>query len=226
MSLPTAIIGVELNPNLTRDELLNIVAQNWITINNLILANQSLREEKAKLESDNRALDAKVKSNEETIKALIARNNYLESRIQTVESEIRELRTDKQKLEALVYLDGCGGLINRMFKTEYKKAFKKRRQYVPNIGDYIEDPPADTDDDYKFWEEFKAKHPKCVDSRLRSVRNQISENRGKRVHFRGSKTVTKEKFDEALAIANLTEYENNKELYHEYRDWLIELSKL
>ena len=50
-------------------------------------------------------------------------------------------------------------IVNDQFKIEYKNAFKQNRSgYIPNIDDYINNPPNEIYEKkyYKFWMHFKS----------------------------------------------------------------------
>ena len=104
----------------------------------------------------------------ERINELKKENSELKMRISVLEKEnidlkmrIDILENDKNKFDALVKLNECDSLVNKAFKQEYKKYFKKgRNDYIPNIGDYVNDPPTDnTDPEFAFWQYFKNKYP-------------------------------------------------------------------
>ena len=84
-------------------------------------------------------------------------------KINKLEKEIKVLSDDKEQFDALVKLHECNALVNKEFKRLYRIKFNKKRydNNVPNIGDFIMNPPDPNEplevDDYNFWIEFNNK---------------------------------------------------------------------
>lgn len=54
------------------------------------------------------------------------------------------MERDKRKFDVLVKLYDCNQLVNTTFKKKYKKYFNKDIfDYIPNICNFINDPPTD-----------------------------------------------------------------------------------
>ena len=86
-------------------------------------------------------------------------NEILKIDNKSLNNKIEILERDKQRFDALVKLHDCNQLVNIAFKKEYKRYFNKGKfDYVPNIGDFINDPPEKEDDTYDFWIKFKTIH--------------------------------------------------------------------
>lgn len=108
------------------------------------------------LKKENEELKIEIASLREII-------NKQNTKISDLTLIVDTMRSDKQKFDALVKLNECNALVNKHFKLEYKKRFKpKRGEYIPNIGEIINDPPSEIDDKdyYDFWEYFKKKYPR------------------------------------------------------------------
>lgn len=189
-----------------------------------------LREENQTLKSCQKTNRAAIKRNrliirqhKETIKKLTEENTELKTRINHLEKEIGEMRNEKLKFDALVKLHECSALVNKAFKNAYKLKFnKKRGDYIPNVGDFIKDPPNDEKDpDYEFWFEFKETYPKTDDPRFRSLYCKMSNDRAECGAHVDVSNLTRFEFDNLVKIVYPTEYAANKELYDEYRNWLF-----
>ena len=169
------------------------------------------------LEDDNNKKDIKINRLEQE-------NKELKMEIKELKSEIKILKDDKQKFDALVKLNECNALVNKEFKRLYRLKFSKSKydNNVPNIGDFIRDPPTENDGgDYEFWKEFNLKYPQSDDPNFRSIYQQIAIDRvhsGAHVNVR---KLDKTEFDRLIEIAYPEEYNANKELYEEYRNWLF-----
>ena len=89
------------------------------------------------------------------------------------------MKNNKNKFDALVKLHECNALVNKEFKKLYKIRFnKKKGDYIPNIGDFIIEPPTEEDgDDYIFWLDFNEKYPRSNDKQFRLIYQQINNDR-------------------------------------------------
>lgn len=122
------------------------------------------------------------KNNEIKDKQIINLNNkieILEKDNKSLNTEISILKKDKETFDALVKLHDCNQLVNNTFKKEYKRYFnKKRGEYIPNISDFINDPPTDNNDpDYVFWKEFLTIYPNSDDLQFRNIYYKINNER-------------------------------------------------
>lgn len=180
-----------------------------------------------KLKIDNKAKDIKItglekdniKLKEDNIK-LNKQIVILTDKINKLESDNNKLRTDNSKFNALVKLHELNALVNNEFKNLYKKKFKKGKyDYIPNIGDFINNPPTEDDtDDYEFWMEFNNKYPRSNDVEFRNIYRQIADDRS----INGAHIIlNKDDFDILIETVYEEEYNNNKQLYNDYRDWLF-----
>jgi hypothetical protein len=143
--------------------------------------------------------------------------------IDKLRAKIDALESRNERLDVLGYLNECGGIVNAIFKREYKKKFGRTRGLcIPNIGDYISDPPKEEDDDYSFWDEFRVKYPGSDNEKFRALYQEISRDMDQEIY--GLITVDKDRFDNSVKIAYAAEYDNKKQLYNDYRDWIIDLS--
>ena len=137
---------------------------------------------------------------------------------------ILQLETTKNKFDALVKLHECNALVNKEFKRLYRIKFNinKYSNDVPNLGDFINMPPTEEDgDDYIFWQEFKTKYPNTDNINFRMIYKQISNDRADNgAHISVSK-LSKNEFIELIKIVYPEEYEQNKDIYESYRDWLF-----
>ena len=111
--------------------------------------------------------------------------------------------------------------MNKVFKNEYKKYFnKKRGEYIPNIGDFINDPPTDNNDpDYVFWKIFLTMYPNSDDLQFRNIYYKINNERSLNGAHVDLSMLTENEFDNLMKII-FNDYETNKQLYENYRNWL------
>ena len=105
------------------------------------------------LEKENKEL----KENNKIIKDKVIK---LENNNDKLIKQINILEQNKQKFDALVKLHECNALVNKEFKQLYRIKFNKSKydNNIPNIGDFIRDPPTkDDEEQYIFWKEFNVK---------------------------------------------------------------------
>jgi cell division protein FtsB len=157
------------------------------------------------------------------INKLEKENNELKQENKELKAEIKELKDDKQKFDALVKLHECNALVNKEFKRLYKIRFnKKKGEYIPNIGDFIEESPSEDDgEDYEFWLEFNKKYPESNNNDFRMIYRQIANDRADSGAHVNVRKLDKIEFDKLIEIVYPEEYNANKELYKSYRDWLF-----
>ena len=138
--------------------------------------------------------------------------------------QITILEQNKQKFDALVKLHECNALVNKEFKKLYRIKFNKNKydNNIPNIGDFINDPPTEDDEDnYKFWKEFNNKYPQSDDANFRLIYQKIVNDRADSGAHINVRKLNKIDFDKLIELVYPEEYNTNKELYNEYRDWLF-----
>lgn len=130
----------------------------------------------------------------------------------------------KEKFDALVKLHECNSLVNKTFKFEYKKRFKpKRNEYIPNIGEIINDSPNKDDDEnyFNFWENFKSKYPGSDDARFRKIYFDINNDRANNGAHIDISHMKPNEFDNLIVLVYPEKYKNDPNLYKEYREWLF-----
>ena len=176
-----------------------------------------LEKEVTNLKEDVVNKDVRITNLEKDNKTLKEDNKNLKKRINVLE-------TNKNIFDALVKLHECNALVNKEFKRLYKKKFNlsKYDNNVPNIGDFIENPPIKEDgDDYDFWIEFNELYPGSNNDEFRKIYKQIANNRADAgAHIYVNK-LNETEFDKLIEIVYPKEYNENKKIYNEYRDWLF-----
>jgi hypothetical protein len=91
----------------------------------------------------------------------------LEKKVIELKDAVMELKNDKKMREAVFKLYEYDELANETFKKEYKMHFNpKRNEILPNLRDFINDPPKQGDDEYTFWDTFVHKHPGSVNIQI------------------------------------------------------------
>lgn len=146
--------------------------------------------------------------------------------------ENKELKQNIEKInrrndifDALVKLHECNVLVNKEFKRLYRIQFNLRKydNNIPNIGDFIFSPPSKEDDEenYNFWIEFNNQYPNSNNEEFRKIYQQISNNREDAGAYINVSKLSKDEFDNLIKLVYPNEYESNKELYNNYRDWLF-----
>lgn len=171
-----------------------------------------LTNENDKLREENKILNARIKELEN-------KNNELEQKI--------DYLVNKDKIiEALSKLNDCDKMANDAFKNEYRKYFGKGKydNNVPNLGQFIENPPninitADKDD-YDFWEYFCKKYPNSNNNDFRQIYIKISTERVQLGAHYNIHNITENEFNDLMKIALPDLYMNNKKLCDDYRKWL------
>jgi hypothetical protein len=193
-------------------------------VNILKQENKILKEDSLKkdirinvIEKENNLLKIEIKELKENNKLLKEDNNNLKKRINVLE-------TNKNIFDALVKLHECNALVNKEFKKLYKKKFNlsKYDNNVPNIGDFIENPPTEEDgDDYDFWIEFNNLYPGSDNENFRKIYKQIANNRADAGAHISVNKLSEYEFDKLIELVYPAEYNENKKIYNEYRQWLF-----
>ena len=174
------------------------------------------------IKKDSDELKQRVTRLETDNEKLIQDNINKENTIAQLKNEITILKDDKNKFNALVKLHECNALVNKEFRKKYMEYFKKGRgDYVPNIGDYIGEPPTENDSDYDFWNSFISRYPQSNDPNFRNIYQQISRDRADNGAHVSVRNLTKSEYDELIQFVYPNEYKTNKQLYDDYRDWLF-----
>ena len=179
------------------------------------------------LEKDNKYLKEQNKTlKERVIKLEIDNKEFKELKEENkiLKKEIKELKDDKQKFDALVKLHECNALVNKEFKKLYRIKFNKNKydNNIPNIGDFINDQPTEDDEDnYKFWNEFNKKYPQSDNANFRIIYQKIANDISYSWAHTNVIKLNKTDFDKLIELIYPEEYNTNKELYNEYRDWLF-----
>jgi len=176
------------------------------------------------LKKDVKELKEENKTLKERIIKLEIDNKELKEENKILKREIKELKDDKQKFDALVKLHECNALVNKEFKKLYRIKFNKNKydNNIPNIGDFINDPPTEDDEDnYKFWKEFNNKYPQSDDANFRLIYQKIANDRADSGAHVNVRKLNKTDFDKLIELVYPEEYNTNKELYNEYRDWVF-----
>ena len=151
-------------------------------------------------------------------------NKELKIENKELKREIKELKDDKQKFDALVKLHECNALVNKEFKKLYRIKFNKNKydNNIPNIGDFINDPPTEDDEDnYHFWNDFNVKYPQSNDINFRTIYHKISNDRADSGAHVNVRKLNKTDFDKLIELVYPEDYNINKQLYEKYRDWLF-----
>jgi len=149
----------------------------------------------------------------------------LQKKIKEQEIRILKLEKDKETVDALVKLHEYNAIVNKVFKNEYKEYFNKERDdYIPNIGDYINDPPTNKyNEDYIFWINFLSMYPNSDDLQFRNIYYKINNEKSiSGAHYNISKMDINE-FDSLMKIV-FNDYDVNKQLYENYRNWLYKFN--
>jgi hypothetical protein len=186
-----------------------------------------LKEDNKLLKEDNKLLKEDNKLLKEDNKLLKEDNKQKDIKINKLEKEIKVLIDDKQQFDALVKLHECNSLVNKEFKRLYRIKFNKKKydNNVPNIGDFIINPPDPNEeseiDDYNFWIEFNTKYPDSDNISFRTIYQQIANDRSEYGAHINVNRLTKKEFDDLIELAYPKEYNLNKKTYEEYRDWLF-----
>jgi len=176
------------------------------------------------LKKDVKTLQEENKVLKERVIKLEIDNKELKEENKILKKEIKELKDDKQKFDALVKLHECNALVNKEFKKLYRIKFNKNKydNNIPNIGDFINDPPTEDDEDnYKFWNDFNTKYPQSDDVNFRLIYQKIANDRSDSGAHVNVRKLNKTDFDKLIELVYPEEYKLNKELYNEYRDWLF-----
>jgi len=114
--------------------------------------------------------------------------------------------------------------VNKEFKRLYRIKFNRTKydNNIPNIGDFINDPPTEDDEDnYKFWNEFNQKYPQSDNANFRLIYQKIVNDRADSGAHVNVRKLNKTDFDKLIELVYPEEYNTNRELYNEYRDWLF-----
>lgn len=184
----------------------------------------ALKKDVKTLQEENKLLKEENKTLKERVIKLEIDNKELKEENKILKKEIKELKDDKQKFDALVKLHECNALVNKEFKRLYRIKFNKNKydNNIPNIGDFINDPPTEDDkDNYKFWNEFNQKYPQSDNANFRLIYQKIVNDRADSGAHVNVRKLNKTDFDKLIELVYPEEYNTNRELYNEYRDWLF-----
>jgi len=172
-----------------------------------------------KLEKDNEILKKDNEILKKDNEILKKDNNLLKIDNKSLNTKIEILEKDKQRFDALVKLHDCNQLVNNTFKKEYKRYFNKGKfDYVPNIGDFINDPPEKEDDTYDFWIKFINKYPDSDNLEFRNIYKVINEERTMYGAHYDISNMNENEFDSLMRVV-FDDYDTNKQLYENYRNW-------
>ena len=110
--------------------------------------------------------------------------------------------------------------INYYFGIKFN--ISKYNNNIPNIGDFIENPPTEEDgDDYIFWIEFNNKYPESNNENFRKIYKQTSNDRADSGAHISVRKLTESDFDNLIEIVYPEDYKENKQIYESYRKWLF-----
>lgn len=191
-----------------KTQLLNIISQNGATIEELKKENEKLKQMYDELLKQNKLLT-------EEKDLLITKNNNLEEKLD-------ELIQKEKLVEALSKIHDCDAMSNKAFKNEYKSYFNldKYDKNVPNIGDFVLDPPNKNTKYYNFWLKFCKKYPNSDNIDFRTIYERINQDRVNNGAHSNIYKLPKLEFDKYLKIAVPDIHNSNKQLCIEYRNWL------
>lgn len=190
--------------------------RNKIDLQNIIDANRT-RINNLKLETKiyNAVIEI-VEANEEIIKKLLVENEELSQRINDLENDVQKLKSKFSTLEAIEKLHECDAFANRNFQKEYRKEFNlsKYSKDVPTIGDFINDPPEEKENqkEYNFWLKFNKLYPGSNNPEFNRIYRKINENRMSYAHLDVS-NITIDEFVNAIETVFPEEYKINRKLY-------------
>jgi hypothetical protein len=192
------------------------------TIKTNILTIEELKRENAMLKSELAELREHIKKQDEHIERQDIAIEELKKKNIKLKHKVKKLVTQNDVREALSKLNDCDKLANDTFKREYRKYFKLGKYTtVPNLGDFVCDPPeSDNIDDFEFWTQFCKKYPGSNNMEFRYIYKQINHDRvSYGAHFTVS-NIDKTTFDSLMQTAFPDKYENDKKTCDAYRDWL------
>ena len=200
-------------------------------MNDIIKDVNIIKQQNKTLKDDSIKKDIKINVLEKEIKILKEDNKNKDIRIDNLEKEntnlknrINILETNKNVFDALVKLHECNALVNKEFKRLYRIKFNisKYNNNIPNIGDFIENPPTEEDgDDYIFWIEFNNKYPESNNENFRKIYKQISNDRADNGAHISVRKLTESDFNNLIEIVYPEDYKENKQIYESYRKWLF-----
>ena len=221
----------KLNNDLNEYEIIIETLQNLIDdeykqkqINDLRKKNKEQDKRITFLEDENKTLKIEIKELKEDNKNKDIRIDNLEKENTNLKNRINILETNKNVFDALVKLHECNALVNKEFKRLYRIKFNisKYNNNIPNIGDFIENPPTEEDgDDYIFWIEFNNKYPESNNENFRKIYKQISNDRADSGAHISVRKLTESDFDNLIEIVYPEDYKENKQIYESYRKWLF-----
>ncbi len=174
-------------------------------------------------ESINKELEQEIKDLREENEILRKRLSEVEKNNDQLNIKINDLINRNSVFDALSKLHDCDALSNNTFKKRYREWFKKSKYdyNIPNIGDFIMDPPSINDEEYKFWQDFCKIYPNSNNKNFRIFYEKINKDRVNLGAHHNITNITKDEFDKLLMVALPDIYSNNKKLCDEYKNWLF-----
>jgi len=142
-----------------------------------------------------------------------------------LEENLNKLLDKDKCVELLSIIHECDALSNKTFKNEYRLYFKRGKYdtYVPNISDFVLNPPdknADYDE-YDFWFKFCKKYPGSDNIEFNKIYKQINKDRVNYGAHSDIYDMPKHEFDKYLKIAIPT---LDVRIGNQYREWLFILN--
>jgi len=155
-----------------------------------------------------------------TIGDLREKNSILEIKIKELEKNNKT--KNKNRVDPYIKLQEYNANVNKVFRIEYRKYFnKKRGDYIPNIDDFINDPPTDQyDPEYAFWDDFLIMYPNSDNPDFRNIYRIINNKRTLNGEYYDISIMDTVEFDNLMKLV-FNDYETNIQLYENYRNWLF-----
>ncbi len=209
-------------------ELIEIIQVSKKEYELLITENKQLRDTLLILESNNNLLKEELKTRELTIEELKKENELLNKEIKRLNEELNKMKNEMSEMknkmiynEALFKLHDCDAMANNAFKKEYKKYYKlKSHSYIPNIGDFVRNPPDEEDDDYEFWIFFCKKYKNSDKKEFQDIYKIINNNRmSSGAHYDVS-NIKEDEYMNLLKLVMPEYYNTHKDICEEYKKWL------
>ena len=148
------------------------------------------------------------------------KNSILEIKIKELEKNNKT--KNKNRVDPYIKLQEYNANVNKVFRIEYRKYFnKKRGDYIPNIDDFINDPPTDQyDPEYEFWDDFLIMYPNSDNPDFRNIYRIINNKRTLNGEYYDISIMDTVEFDNLMKLV-FNDYETNIQLYENYRNWLF-----